>query len=402
VAEGRLPPERIVHILDQVTSALAAAHEASFVHRDLKPENIYLVEREGTFDYVKLLDFGIAKSLAGEAARAGGGPRGHVTVEGTFLGTPAYASPEQASGKAVDHRTDIYSLGVILYELVCGRLPFEGRNLGEFLVQHLTREPPPPPEEVAADPSRAALFAVALRCLEKDPALRFPDAGALRHALGVILRSDTAEVGVVTGLEPSPTAVPAPPPRRRGRRLALGGALLLALVGGALAIGGLRRPGRPGGLDAPSPAATTTPAPATPPEAPRGPRRVHLRFTSSPPGAETRRANDGALLGITPFEQSFLAADDGLLEVVMTKEGHEPLALEASLARDGTVAGALPRRPRVAGAGKAPPRGPAARAPAPRARAGTGGPGGAAGARGGAADRAPRPVNQITVNPFGR
>src|SRR5678816_2684765 len=112
--DKHMAPARFLPILAQVADALSAAHEARFVHRDLKPENIYLSAAHGAADYIKLLDFGLVKTVTEN--------RGHATAEGIFVGTPAYASPEQASGKPVDQRTDIYSLGVILYELLCGRL----------------------------------------------------------------------------------------------------------------------------------------------------------------------------------------------------------------------------------------------------------------------------------------
>ena len=192
IREGPVPPERFIPILIQVADGLSAAHAAGFVHRDLKPENIFLTERHGQADYVKLLDFGLAKSLAPDSGTTSstGAPvvRQHQTVEGTFLGTPAYASPEQASGKPVDRRSDLYSLGVILYEMLCGRLPFEGANLGEYLVKHITMAVPAPPREVSDSEAGRALNRLARRCLEKDPSQRLTSAGELKDSLARILR----------------------------------------------------------------------------------------------------------------------------------------------------------------------------------------------------------------------
>ena len=196
IKEGPSPPERFIPILTQVADALSAAHAAGFVHRDLKPENIFITARDGVRDYVKLLDFGLAKSLVVEestvlpdSASGALAGRAHRTIEGTFLGTPAYASPEQAAGKPVDHRTDLYAFGVILYELLCGRLPFEGENLGEYLVKHLTVMPPPVPDVIVQSELGAGLAEVAMRCLKKNPAQRY--ASATESAPRVCTRMST-------------------------------------------------------------------------------------------------------------------------------------------------------------------------------------------------------------------
>jgi len=153
------PLARTVEILRQVAEALAEAHGRGIVHRDLKPSNI-MVERVGTKDVAKVLDFGIAKL----ADRPG------ITATGAIFGTPAYMSPEQARGDPIDHRTDIYSLGVLLYRVAAGRMPFGAKSSGALLVKHMTEEPPPP-SEVGADVP-PALEDLILHMLEKDPADR--------------------------------------------------------------------------------------------------------------------------------------------------------------------------------------------------------------------------------------
>jgi serine/threonine-protein kinase len=164
--ESPLPPERALMISLQVADALAASHRTGIVHRDLKPDNIILIQRGREPDFVKLLDFGIAK-LTG-----GGGASSHKTRTGLVLGTPAYMSPEQCEGKPnVDHRTDVYALGICLYEMLTGRVPFIGEGYGEILVQHLTARP--------VEPSRYHMMSphveqVVLKALEKQPEMRYP------------------------------------------------------------------------------------------------------------------------------------------------------------------------------------------------------------------------------------
>src|SRR6516165_57034 len=128
-----------IHVISQCCSALAASHAKGIVHRDLKPENIYLLTRGADRNFVKILDFGIAK-LTGDS-----GSSSHKTRTGLVIGTPTYMSPEQCEGKGlIDHRSDIYSLGIVMYELLTGCVPFPGEGFGEILVAHLTKQPARP------------------------------------------------------------------------------------------------------------------------------------------------------------------------------------------------------------------------------------------------------------------
>ncbi len=167
---GRLPVERAVHIAKQLASALDAAHTEGVVHRDLKPRNV-LVDQA---DQVFVSDFGLAKSLESVSATA-------MTRTGEVLGTPRYMSPEQAESKQVDHRADIYSFGVMLYEMVTGDAPFGGESMLQVMYQHVAQKPKNPRE---ANPELPDYLAqIILRCLEKDPALRYQSAREILHDL---------------------------------------------------------------------------------------------------------------------------------------------------------------------------------------------------------------------------
>jgi predicted Ser/Thr protein kinase len=168
--EGRLPIEDARRILVELCEALDYAHKLGVIHRDIKPDNVLIEEGTGR---ALLTDFGVAKALgAGQT----------LTEVGSVLGTPQYMSPEQAQGKAdIDHRSDLYSLGVMAYAMLAGRLPFEGATPGDVMVQHITREAPPVSSLAPGIPSE---ITVALsRCLAKEPGRRFADGRSLKEAL---------------------------------------------------------------------------------------------------------------------------------------------------------------------------------------------------------------------------
>jgi serine/threonine-protein kinase len=175
--EGPLPFRRIVDVLRQVLAALSEAHHLEIIHRDLKPENIILEPVRGGGDFVKVVDFGLAKMRAETAAPS-------ITSPGIVCGTPEYMSPEQGRGDPLDARSDLYAVGVILYQLLTGKLPFEAESPTQVVLMHLSK-PPPPPASVA--PQRQipqALIDVCLRALSKDPDKRYPTADAFAQALG--------------------------------------------------------------------------------------------------------------------------------------------------------------------------------------------------------------------------
>ncbi|WP_437279008.1 serine/threonine-protein kinase [Sorangium sp. So ce375] len=177
--EGPLPVERAIPVLIQVCGALQEAHIQGIVHRDLKPENIFLSTNGGLKDYPKVLDFGLAKVTEREL-RPGSVM---LTQEGMVFGTPEFMSPEQAQGKVLDARSDIYSLATILYEVLTGKLPFEARTPMEYIQHHVTRNPIPLDERVPGKQFPPGLGAVLAKALEKRPEDRFESAAEFADAL---------------------------------------------------------------------------------------------------------------------------------------------------------------------------------------------------------------------------
>lgn len=177
-----LQVRKVLAIIKSVASALDAAHAKGFIHRDLKPENIILERADSDVHMlVKLLDFGAAKYLTPEESEDE--EQALQTKTGIILGTPDYMSPEQCDGAALDHRTDVYSLGMVAFQCLTGKLPFTGENFFDVMAKRLT-QPAPRPTSMAPH-LHPAFDAPLLKALEKDPARRFDRAGELAHALEV-------------------------------------------------------------------------------------------------------------------------------------------------------------------------------------------------------------------------
>jgi len=215
--EGKVAPKRLANIMAQVAEGVAVAHEAGIVHRDVKPENIFLVPGDDDAERVKILDFGVSKfELGTEEAPT------RLTAEGTLVGTPYYMSPEQAAGKKVDARTDVYAMGVILYEALTGRLPFEAESVGELFVKIGAGECVP--LRMRRPDLDDAWCEIVHRAFHRDPAVRYPSAEALRRDLVPLGTGDTkkrartiSDSGRSTidyGADPAGRAEPAREPER--------------------------------------------------------------------------------------------------------------------------------------------------------------------------------------------
>lgn len=243
--EATLTPERATNIVIQCCRALGAAHAKGIVHRDMKPENIFLVRREEQLDFVKIVDFGIAKMSDIETA---GAPGRKLTKTGMIFGTPEYMSPEQAAGKELDHRVDIYALGVILFECLAGRVPFVGDSFMGILTQHMFEEAPTLREVNPRVECSAELEAVIYKALAKDANERYQTMEELGEAIaeamhGRMTKATLAGFGAPVKPKPRPAPRPLsvaqtaemPAPASGGGRGVLFALLAVLLVGGGAA-----------------------------------------------------------------------------------------------------------------------------------------------------------------------
>jgi serine/threonine protein kinase len=181
---GPIPVQRALHIAQQVASAMVRAHELGIIHRDLKPENIMLTRREGDPDFVKVLDFGLAKLSAGpKKAGDQDATVQKLTQLGEIFGTPQYMAPEQTTGGEADGRTDLYALGVIMYEMLTGRLPFDGKDIAEFLRHQLVTPLPPMKKRAPQVTIPDWVEALVRRLCEKLPEDRYQSAEQFVDAL---------------------------------------------------------------------------------------------------------------------------------------------------------------------------------------------------------------------------
>jgi len=251
--EGTLPPLRAAHIFTQVADALQAAHDLGIVHRDLKPDNIMISRSRTGADVVKVVDFGIAKAVGGDDSQK-------VTKTGLVVGTPEFMSPEQLAGDKLDGRSDLYSLALVLYKMLTGKLPFEGTTVQETMIKRLTDEPL---TLAAARPDGA--FPVGLQetigaALTRNPSERYQSAAKFASDVGAVVGLRTAGAAAPlpatraddgkTQMLPTPRAAAPPARERRSLVPAIAGALVLLGVGGGYLLYTHRGQARPDGAQA--------------------------------------------------------------------------------------------------------------------------------------------------------
>jgi serine/threonine protein kinase len=332
---GPIPVPRLCQIGKQMAQALAAAHAANIVHRDLKPDNVMLINRGSEKDFVKILDFGIAKV---------GGATKKMTRAGSVFGTPHYMSPEQAAGATVDHRTDIYALGVILYEMACGKVPFDADNFMGILTQHMYKAPVPIRALVPEIDVPAGLDAIVLKCLTKKPEGRYDtmdqlvgDLDKLDHG---VLPDAVQEMMARSGGFNVPadyfrsTAMPAPVPASPlspVKRWPLYAAIAaVATVLGVVAIGLVgksssstaetRKPVAP--VAAQTVPVATAIAPSPPPAVTLAPVATTREVLVSVAPSDATVTRDGKDLGPQPVELHL--ADGERASLVLTHKGYKP------------------------------------------------------------------------------
>ena len=366
--KGKLPAQEAVALVIQTASALGAAHAKGIVHRDLKPDNLFVVPDEAHpgSEHIKVLDFGIAKLQTA-------GPGGVVkTRTGALMGTPIYMSPEQCLGtREVDWRSDIYSLGAILYELLTGRPPFISEGFGALLNMHLNQPPRPPRQIEPAIPPGLEL--VVLKMLAKKPEDRFQSMAEVQSALAAAVgimpapyALSQSAVDVQKGLQNTVDATTGSElasgrttlsntagereasavttVRARRSRWTIGVAVAAAAAVAAVAVLLLGHGGRPS-APAGHTVTRTAPVPTLPPPvasiaAAGVPKRVRVHIESLPPGARIVRESDGVVLGITPQDME-LESSPRPLRVRLTLDGFLPAVQDIALDADVRASYAL-------------------------------------------------------------
>ncbi|AKF02919.1 serine/threonine-protein kinase [Sandaracinus amylolyticus] len=346
--EVRIEPARACRIAMEICRALRAAHRESLAHRDLKPGNVMITRgEEDESEHVKVLDFGLVKVFQEKQEIA---PLERDLTRGeTMLGSPRYMAPEQIVCDPVDNRTDIYALGVVLFSLVTGQVPFGGKSAVAILQQHLNAPVPSLREKIVLRPGEtrapelpAGLEAIIKRCMEKRPSDRFQTVAEIMQALARIdgaatsMRSahdQSVEISasgpMLGGLRapselPGTTPTPQPMPAELKPSRARTGAMV-AVVLGAAAVAGLLAWG--GG-------ASPEPAP-TPVVAAEPPRATRVVVTSDPAGAEVRAR--GEVIGTTPLEQEIPGERGERVELELALEGHRAARVPAVLQGDSVA-----------------------------------------------------------------
>jgi serine/threonine-protein kinase len=349
---GSIPVGQAVNVLKQIASALGAAHTRGIVHRDLKPDNIYLIKRGDDDSFVKVLDFGIAKV---------GGASNKLTRTGMVFGTPHYMSPEQAAGQSVDARTDIYALGVIMYEMFTGRVPFDADTFMAVLTKHMF-EKPQPMSSPHAERQLGALEQITMRALEKKPENRYQTMQELIEDLDRFVGGGRLRPRAMTPATPSPALADALEPRSKsemnlehqivdgggggGKKklwLGIAAAVLVTGLSAALLLRG-KEPQASAAPVPPSVAPAAVPAPPVPPPTPVPPAiappsapapevATAVTVQSVPSGATL--VLDGAIVGTTPA--MFPKPKSGTRTLELRLDGFQRETIAISVATQSTL-----------------------------------------------------------------
>lgn len=323
LARGPLPWRRVLNIGQQVARALREAHELGVVHRDLKPGNVILLDLDDDTDHVKVLDFGLVKSFVEGHELEGRA----ITQQGMLMGSPPYMAPEQGEKNRADPRSDIYSLGTVLYEALTGQPPFRGGAPLEIILKHVHEKVPPLVTPKGLEPIPDTLEAVVLKCLAKSPMDRFQSMEEVLSAMQDVVPA------ILTPAVETPSVEVALPPKKSPVVLVLGFALAMAVGVGATAFI-MRRPPPPTPAPAPAPPTVVEPATPTPKDdlvivAPETPTKVLFHIESVPAGATVTL--EGKVLGLTPLDLERPAGQGGrtMLEVTLSKDGFVPMTATA-------------------------------------------------------------------------